>query len=343
MILNILRDIYHDSLMSHRRLPTRAKEYLYSRGLNTQTLNHFKVGFCHDYNAYHKLMRLGISDEIMLESRMFIIYNDRIKEHLNNMIVIPIIYDGTTVHFTGRYVDKDWITLKQTTPHKHRPGKFWWAFNEDYTTDSKYVVLVESPIDTMTLWQNKINSMATFGINGLSEHVAARVKEKYKRIYIAYDKDINKAGDRGAKRLASLFFRMGAIPKILTWPENIDNVDINSFFLNNERSDFLDLLSMADEYIHIERPEKTYVSVPMEIDRIAKHYFKLKYVNRGYMVPCPYHKDGNPSMHIFTDTNEFYCYGCGVAGKPLQLLMFMEESLGHKITTKEAIQLYRTF
>ncbi len=35
---------------------------------------------------------------------------------------------------------------------------------------------------------------------------------------------------------------------------------------------------------------------------------------------CPFHAEENPSFTVYTDTNSFYCFSCGVGGGPLQLV-----------------------
>lgn len=345
MILNILRDIYNEFLFSKRVHSKRALDYLIDeRHLTKKTIEYFKLGFARNYNAYHRLQKLGVSKETILESNMF--YEDNrhnLCEIFNNVITIPIHYHGTTVHFTGRYIANDWVGYKLYAAHKHQTGRFQWAFNEDWDHDYKYVVIVESPIDCMTLWQHRINSIATFGANGISAPVANRLKDKVKKIFIAYDKDDNQAGTKGAERLARLFTQLRAFSNIVHWPEGPGKMDANTFFIDHNRQDFLDLLDESKTYKYTPTQRKNYISVPMDIEKIGIRYFKLNAINRGYLVPCPYHKDKKPSMHLFTDTNEFYCYGCGITGKPLQLLIHMEKESGHDLSVRDAIKLYKTF
>lgn len=35
---------------------------------------------------------------------------------------------------------------------------------------------------------------------------------------------------------------------------------------------------------------------------------------------CPFHAEENPSFTVYTETNSFYCFSCGVGGGPLQLV-----------------------
>ena len=36
--------------------------------------------------------------------------------------------------------------------------------------------------------------------------------------------------------------------------------------------------------------------------------------NRQHMISCPFHTEKTPSLHIYDDTNSFYCHGCQIGG-----------------------------
>lgn len=37
-------------------------------------------------------------------------------------------------------------------------------------------------------------------------------------------------------------------------------------------------------------------------------------LNRQHMISCPFHTEKTPSLHIYDDTNSFYCHGCQIGG-----------------------------
>ena len=43
-----------------------------------------------------------------------------------------------------------------------------------------------------------------------------------------------------------------------------------------------------------------------------------KHRTRGN-VPCPFHSDAKPSMHLYDKTNSFYCFSCKKSGSPIDL------------------------
>jgi len=47
---------------------------------------------------------------------------------------------------------------------------------------------------------------------------------------------------------------------------------------------------------------------------IVSQLLEVKQRGKSYVALCPFHEDRNPSLHIYPDTNTFYCFGCQKAG-----------------------------
>lgn len=43
----------------------------------------------------------------------------------------------------------------------------------------------------------------------------------------------------------------------------------------------------------------------------------------GFKCLCPIHNDSTPSFKVYKNTNTFYCFGCGVAGGPKDLVRML--------------------
>jgi DNA primase len=48
---------------------------------------------------------------------------------------------------------------------------------------------------------------------------------------------------------------------------------------------------------------------------------KVKSQGRNFIARCPFHEDKNPSFYLYSDTNKFYCFGCGEHGDVIDLYM----------------------
>lgn len=60
------------------------------------------------------------------------------------------------------------------------------------------------------------------------------------------------------------------------------------------------------------------------IDGIMGSYVQLTRRGRNYICSCPFHSEKTPSCTIFTDTQSFYCFGCGAGGDVITFTMKIE-------------------
>ena len=60
------------------------------------------------------------------------------------------------------------------------------------------------------------------------------------------------------------------------------------------------------------------------IDTVMGSYVSLIRRGRNYVCSCPFHSEKTPSCTIFTDTQSFYCFGCGAGGDVISFTMMIE-------------------
>jgi DNA primase len=79
----------------------------------------------------------------------------------------------------------------------------------------------------------------------------------------------------------------------------------------------------------------------MEIRDIKSHLSILTVLssynlkpNRNSMLACPFHKDKDPSLKIYTHTNTFNCFGCGVNGDVIEFIQLKEKCTKHEAIEK---------
>lgn len=51
-----------------------------------------------------------------------------------------------------------------------------------------------------------------------------------------------------------------------------------------------------------------------DMAEVAAGYMQLRQRGRTYTGLCPFHNEKSPSLHIYPDTQSFYCFGCGAGG-----------------------------
>lgn len=66
------------------------------------------------------------------------------------------------------------------------------------------------------------------------------------------------------------------------------------------------------------------IRVSNDIVSVMSSYVDIKRAGRDYACVCPFHADKNPSCHIYTDTQSFYCFGCGAGGDVITFIRLIE-------------------
>lgn len=72
---------------------------------------------------------------------------------------------------------------------------------------------------------------------------------------------------------------------------------------------------------------KTFISQLLDsadIYDIVSGYIPIKRAGRTSKAVCPFHNDKTPSLTIYSDTQSFYCFGCGAGGDVLSFIMRAE-------------------
>lgn len=61
-----------------------------------------------------------------------------------------------------------------------------------------------------------------------------------------------------------------------------------------------------------------------EIVSLMSTYVSTKRTGRDYVCNCPFHSEKTPSCHIYTETQSFYCFGCGAGGDAITFIRLIE-------------------
>lgn len=60
------------------------------------------------------------------------------------------------------------------------------------------------------------------------------------------------------------------------------------------------------------------------IEGVMSSYTSLKRTGHNYVCLCPFHSEKSPSCTVYTDTQSFYCFGCGAGGDVITFVMKSE-------------------
>ena len=61
-----------------------------------------------------------------------------------------------------------------------------------------------------------------------------------------------------------------------------------------------------------------------EIVSVMSSYVNLKRAGRDYVCSCPFHSEKTPSCHVYTESQSFYCFGCGAGGDVITFIRRIE-------------------
>ncbi|MCM1487261.1 MAG: DNA primase [Firmicutes bacterium] len=61
-----------------------------------------------------------------------------------------------------------------------------------------------------------------------------------------------------------------------------------------------------------------------EITSVMSTYVNLKAAGRDNVCLCPFHSEKTPSCHIYTNSQSFYCFGCGAGGDVINFIRLIE-------------------
>ncbi|MEG1244037.1 MAG: CHC2 zinc finger domain-containing protein [Oscillospiraceae bacterium] len=59
------------------------------------------------------------------------------------------------------------------------------------------------------------------------------------------------------------------------------------------------------------------VRLRTDIDELIGQYVELKRQGRLAKALCPFHSEKTPSFTVYSDTQSYYCFGCGKGGQSL--------------------------
>jgi hypothetical protein len=69
------------------------------------------------------------------------------------------------------------------------------------------------------------------------------------------------------------------------------------------------------------------------IFEVASGLIGVRHAGKRYVALCPFHKDTNPSLHIYPKQNRWHCYGCGKGGDAIEFV-----KLHQKCGFKDAVE-----
>ncbi|MBR2140887.1 MAG: DNA primase [Rickettsiales bacterium] len=252
--IHIVQDINEKSCLFFQKcifenIGKRGLNYIIKRGLNTDSVKKFKIGFAPDDFAslIEYLKSCGFSEKQMeLAGVVARNNNGNYYDKFRNRVMFPVLdKNGKVIAFTGRVINKDdmpkYMNSPETAIYHKSDVLFNYFFAKKSIYDNKNVILVEGNLDAITLSVNGIeNVVAPMGTAITLKQIEILWKAT-DEIIVCLDGD--SAGQKASLRLANL------VLPILTPMKNMKFVflpkdqDPDDFVKNNGKMVFLDYIN----------------------------------------------------------------------------------------------------
>lgn len=214
-----------------------AAHYLEQRGLHDPAvIEELDIGFASGGNLRRHMATLGYSFESLLNLGLV---SNRGYDAFCQRIVFPCCQHGQVINLYGR-------STGNAFPHRLLPRSKGGLFAWDLVSAYSAVILVEGLFDLAALWQAGFrNTTCAIGTQLTPFQFSLLAAQPDRLVYIAFDQDENRAGQRAAQLLARRLIDVDVSARLVQLPIGHDP---NSYFVAGATAaDFTDCLERAQQ------------------------------------------------------------------------------------------------
>src|SRR5258708_10018720 len=205
-LLDETANFFHEKLISAHGAE-HARAYTRKRGLSSQTLDEFRIGFAPDdwHQALDHLKLLGYNEDEILESGVALRNEDkaRVYDRFRNRLVIPICdVRGQVIGFGARALNPDdnpkYLNSPQTALFDKGATLFGLHLARRTIRESETAVIVEGYMDAIQAHQGGFRNVVAQMGTALTESQLKQLSRYARRLILALDADA--AGVRATMR-----------------------------------------------------------------------------------------------------------------------------------------------
>lgn len=245
---------FYRFMLLHTPEGHEALQYLYSRGLDLDFINHFSVGLAPKQpGLFRKMMhKKFIKDEILLEAGLIAKnQNDQYRDFFYDRITFPIhSATGAVIGFSARKYKEDtfggkYVNTPETPLFKKSQVLFGLHLCRKKIAKVRKAIIVEGQVDALRLIQAGFNiTVAGQGTAFGEGHVKELLHLGVEQVYLALDND--NAGQEATYKIGNLFQKEGVGVSVVSLPEGSDP---DSFLNEMGPQAFLELLEKSVDYL----------------------------------------------------------------------------------------------
>ncbi len=233
-INSLVSSFYSQNLLASRKNSAQARGYLESRGITSEVIKEFELGFVPD--RWDALVKFASGNNIgtgELEELGLVVARESGSGHYDrfrNRIIFPINeITGRICGFGGRILGEDdpkqpkYLNSSESPVFDKKNVLYGLYHSKNEIGRKRKAVLVEGYMDFIKLYANGIrNVVATLGTAFTNEH--ARLLRRFcQEVVIVYDGDA--AGIRSAVRAGEILLEQGISSNICRIPDGLDPDD----------------------------------------------------------------------------------------------------------------------
>lgn len=227
-----------------------AKEYLFKRGLNMETINAFDIGVSNDVrDSLTSILLKKYKTEKVIKSGLVSTYQDKIYDIYKNRIMFPVKdLEGRNVAFSGRiYITKEdskYVNSRESDIFKKSNILYNYYQAKDEIRKKKEIIICEGFMDVIRLHTIGVyNAVALMGTSFTDEHLNI-IKKMHVSVTLSLDND-----DPGQNATLSIGETL-IENNIDTYVVMYDKYkDVDEYILHNSKEDFIRCLNNKINFI----------------------------------------------------------------------------------------------
>lgn len=229
IVLSFAEDFYHDYLLNTDEGKRIGLEYLKNRGISSETINKFKIGFSSaERNSFSKAaIKKKFNEKHLIAAGLSIKTHDgQLIDRFRERVIFPIhSVAGRAIGFGGRILKKNpkeakYINSPETKVYNKSQILYGLDLAKDMIRKTSEVFLVEGYTDVVALSQAGVgNVVASLGTS-LTEQHTKLIKKYTDNLIFIFDGD--EAGTKASLRGIDIALKKELNVKAISLPEGED-------------------------------------------------------------------------------------------------------------------------
>ena len=276
-------DYFHRQLFDSKN--KEAKEYLFTRGLNKNAIDEFKLGYVSwQNNFYEELIKKFSEDEINLTGLYY--KNEKTGRYIdrfNSRIIFPVNnITGDTIAFGGRIIRESKLAKYINSPETEFYKKGNMIFNldkaKDLRAETDEVLIVEGYMDVVSVYSSGVKNVIANSGTALTGRQISLIWKFFSNPIICLDGD--ESGQKAALRIAEKLFPLINEKNKIYFTIMPDGLDPDDYIKYKGKDGLMNLLKekeIIQSFIWNYHLNKIDRNNPYEISKFEKEIKSLSY------------------------------------------------------------------